>query len=128
MNQVLHLPTPKANISPVGLQFTGDLTLDEWKSLAPSLGQAARSVAFVIGGWLVCGDSLFGTDGPPNKRVASALYEFATKHPRHRHHDVAPAEPASTSHLRERPPQPRGRLRRRPGKIPGGHPWPAGTW
>ena len=80
MNQVLHLPTPKANISPIGLQFTGDLTLDEWKSLAPSLGQAARSVAFVIGDWLVYGDSLFGTDGPPNKRVASALYEFATKH------------------------------------------------
>ena len=80
MNQILQLPTPKANISPVGLQFSGDLTLDEWKSLAPSLGQAARSVAFVIGDWLVYGDSLFGTDGPPNKRVASALYEFASQY------------------------------------------------
>ena len=63
MNKILQLLTPKANISPVGLQFSGDLTLDEWKSLAPSLGQAARSVAFVIGDWLVYGDSLFGTDG-----------------------------------------------------------------
>jgi hypothetical protein len=80
MNQVLQLPTAKANISPIGLRFTGELTLDEWKSLAPSLGQAARSVSFVIGDWLVYGDSLFGTDGPPNKRVASRLYEFASQH------------------------------------------------
>jgi hypothetical protein len=80
MNQVLQLPTPKANISPIGLQFTGELTLDEWKSLAPALGQAARSVAFVIGDWLVYGDSLFGTDGPPTRRVAAVLYEYATKH------------------------------------------------
>jgi hypothetical protein len=80
MNQVLHLPTAKANISPVGLQFTGELTLDEWKSLAPALGQAARSVSFVIGDWLVYGDSLFGTDGPPTKRVPSQLYDFASQH------------------------------------------------
>jgi hypothetical protein len=80
MNQVLTLPTPKANISPTGLQFTGELTLDEWKSLAPALGQAARSVSFVIGDWLVYGDSLFGTDGPPAKRVNSLLYEYASTH------------------------------------------------
>jgi hypothetical protein len=80
MNQVLNLPTPKANISPIGLQFTGELTLDEWKSIAPALGQAARSVSFVIGDWLVYGDGLFGTDGPPSKRVNSQLYEYASQH------------------------------------------------
>jgi hypothetical protein len=37
-------------------------------------------VSFVIGDWLVYGDSLFGTDGPPSRRINSQLYEFATKH------------------------------------------------
>jgi hypothetical protein len=77
MNPPIVLPSNKVTISPVGMQITGELTFDEWRDLAASIGQAARSVAFIMGDWLVYGQSLFGTGGFPDKRVDSVSYELA---------------------------------------------------
>jgi hypothetical protein len=61
------------------MRFTEELTFDEWKALAASIGRAARSVAFVVGDWLVYGQNLFGTDGFPDRRVPSELYAIAAE-------------------------------------------------
>jgi hypothetical protein len=73
----LSLPNDKVTISPVGMQITGDLSFEEWRELADHIGRAARSVSFIIGDWLVYGQSLFGTDGFPDKRVDNASYQLA---------------------------------------------------
>ena len=77
MNTPIVLPSNKVTISPVGMQFTGELSFDEWRDLASSIGQAARSVAFIVGDWLVYGQNLYGTDGFPEKRVDPASYQLA---------------------------------------------------
>lgn len=77
MNAPITLPNPKVSISPVGMQITRELTFNEWSELAVHIGRAARSVGFIIGDWLVYGQSLFGTDGAPDKQVDSASYELA---------------------------------------------------
>jgi hypothetical protein len=77
MNAPILLPNPKATISPVGLRITSELSFEEWSELATAIGQAARSIAFIVGDWLVYGQSLFGTDGFPDKRVDSASYQLA---------------------------------------------------
>jgi hypothetical protein len=77
MNAPILLPNPKVTISPVGLRITSELSFEEWSELATAIGQAARSIAFIVGDWLVYGQSLFGTDGPPKKRVDGASYQLA---------------------------------------------------
>jgi len=54
-----------------------DKMKEEWEALAESIGQAARSIGFIVGDWLVYGQSLFGIDGPPDKKVDHASYELA---------------------------------------------------
>ena len=77
MKQPIVLPSRKVAVSPVGMRFTEELSFEEWKALAASIGQAARSVAFIVGDWLVYGHNLFGTDGFPDRRVPTELYQIA---------------------------------------------------
>jgi hypothetical protein len=49
----------KWTVSRTGLQIHADLSFDEWSSMAPAIGEAARSVAFVIGDWLLYGEDHF---------------------------------------------------------------------
>lgn len=77
MNAQIILPSPKVSISPVGMQIASELSFEEWSELATHIGRAARSVAFIVGDWLVYGQSLFGTDGFPDKQVDPASYEVA---------------------------------------------------
>ena len=77
MNTTIILPNPKVSISPVGMQISSELSFDEWSELATSIGQAARSIGFIIGDWLVYGQSLFGTEGFAEKRVDAASYQLA---------------------------------------------------
>jgi hypothetical protein len=72
-------PSPKFLISPIGLRIVRDLSFQEWRDLAKHIGDASRSIGFVIGDWLVYGQSLFGCDGHPDKRVDSASYQLALK-------------------------------------------------
>ena len=77
MTNPLNFPTDKVTISPIGMQVNAELTFEEWKAMAGSLGEAARSIGFIIGDWLVYGQSIFGSDGPPDQRVDPSTYQFA---------------------------------------------------
>ena len=48
--------TPKVRVTNIGLEIIEDLSFDEWSSLAPHIGDAARSLGFVIGDWLAYGE------------------------------------------------------------------------
>jgi len=77
MTSPLTLPSQKVTITPTGLRIDAELTRDEWAELAQSIGQAARSLGFIIGDWLVYGQGLFGVDGFPDRKVDDASYELA---------------------------------------------------
>jgi hypothetical protein len=49
----------KVAASHTGLEFHGELTFEEWSSLAPQIGTSLRCMAFVIGDWLVYGEDKF---------------------------------------------------------------------
>lgn len=49
----------KVTISRTGMAVSEDLTFEEWASLGPILSEAAQSVAFVIGDWLLYGEDHF---------------------------------------------------------------------
>jgi hypothetical protein len=68
------LPNEKVKITPTGLHVSSELTFEEWGNLATSIGNASRSVAFVIGDWLVYGQTLFGPDAVAERRVSSEAY------------------------------------------------------
>ncbi len=80
MTESFPIPTGKVTVTPVGLEIASDLTFEEWSGLASHIGQAARSVAFVIGDWLHYGQTAFqGDDANPavGARIASERYEAA---------------------------------------------------
>jgi hypothetical protein len=79
MKSPLKLTNPKVTVSRVGMLIKGKLSLDEWRDLAPSIGEVASSIAFIVGDWLVYGQSLFGTDGFPDKKVDNPSYQLALK-------------------------------------------------
>ena len=45
--------TAKVSLTPLGLDVLDRLTLDDWRDLGAQIGSGARSMAFVIGDWLV---------------------------------------------------------------------------
>lgn len=57
--QSVALPTGKVKVSPLGMEVIEKLTFDEWISLAPHVGSALRSMAFVVGDWLIYGEDVF---------------------------------------------------------------------
>ncbi len=59
--QSVALPTGKVKVSPLGMEVIERLTFDEWISLAPHVGSALRSMAFVVGDWLVYGEDAFSS-------------------------------------------------------------------
>ncbi|HPA19503.1 MAG TPA: hypothetical protein PLU30_17280 [Verrucomicrobiae bacterium] len=74
----------KVSASPLGLQIRGELSFAEWKRLAPKIGQALRSCAFVVGDWLVYGEERFGDqpllpgiDPGPSRTVSREQYDAA---------------------------------------------------
>jgi hypothetical protein len=63
MNHFITEPISKFKITPMGLAQTSPLNMEEWQNLGAYLGSAARSMAFVIGDWLMFGNTLLGTAG-----------------------------------------------------------------
>jgi hypothetical protein len=49
----------KVAASHTGLEFHGELSFEEWSSLAPQIGTSLRCMAFVVGDWLVYGEDKF---------------------------------------------------------------------
>ena len=74
--------TPKVRVTPLGLDIIEELNFEEWSSLAPHIGEAARSLGFVIGDWLAYGERfaaqrpLPGFEDMP-AQVATARYDNA---------------------------------------------------
>lgn len=73
----LTLPNKKITVSRTGLHITGQLSPEEWQQLAKSIGEVATATAFVIGDWLVYGQSLFGINGFPDHKVDEASFVLA---------------------------------------------------
>jgi hypothetical protein len=72
----LRLPNPKVTVSRIGLQISGNLSTEEWQELATSIGEAASSIAFIVGDWLVYGQDLFAH---PDRKVDHPSYQLALK-------------------------------------------------
>ncbi len=74
--------TPKAHVTPLGLELADDLTFEEWDQFAPHLGDAALALGFAIGDWLIYGErfapqrSLPGFENMPAK-VPKERYQAA---------------------------------------------------
>ncbi len=79
MNQPIQLPNHKVTVSRLGMRIIDPLTPEEWQELAAGIGGMATSIAFIVGDWLVYGQTLFGTDGFPDKKVDSPSYQLAIK-------------------------------------------------
>ena len=77
MKTPIQLPNPNVAISPVGLRITAKLTFEEWRDLATSIGHASRSIAFIVGDWLIHGQASFGPDAVPERRVPLDAYRQA---------------------------------------------------
>lgn len=75
----LRLPNPKVTVSRIGMRISDKLSVEEWQELATSIGEAASSIAFIVGDWLVYGQSLFGTEGDPDRKVDHPSYQLALK-------------------------------------------------
>ncbi len=59
------------------MQIAAELSFDEWLELASSIGNASRSIGFIVGDWLVYGQNLFGPEGAPERRVSAQAYQKA---------------------------------------------------
>ena len=79
MNQSIQLPNNKVTVSRLGMRIIDPLTPEEWQELAAGIGGMATSIAFIVGDWLVYGQTLFGTDGFPDKKVDHPSYQLAIK-------------------------------------------------
>ena len=79
MNQSIQLPNHKVTVSRLGMRIIDPLTPEEWQELAAAIGEMASSIAFIVGDWLVYGQSLFGTDGFPDRKVDNPSYQLALK-------------------------------------------------
>ena len=75
----------KVAITPSGLRFDADLTFEEWSAMAPQIGTALKSMAFVIGDWMIYGEEKFAVQpflpsmapDPRHVRVSAPNYEAA---------------------------------------------------
>jgi hypothetical protein len=76
MNQ-LRINNPNVAVSRIGLRFTGKLNHQEWQEIAAGMGEVASAIAFIVGDWLVYGQSLFGLEGFPDNRVDEPSYQLA---------------------------------------------------
>ena len=77
MKSPLKLTNPKVTVSRVGMLIKGKLSVEEWRDLAPSIGEVASSIAFIVGDWLVYGQGRFGNDTTPASKVDGHSYQLA---------------------------------------------------
>lgn len=76
-----HLPLslgPDIEVTPLGLRFHGEPDFKKWSALGLKIGQALRSMEFVIGDWLVYGERHFRTSDSGG-RPTNCDYEAAVR-------------------------------------------------
>ena len=57
---MLAINDPKFSITPTGIQFSEELSFDEWDSLGQKLAPLGRSIGFIIGDWINYGEGRYG--------------------------------------------------------------------
>lgn len=77
----LTLPdSPKFTVSRTGFAVHASLSFTEWASLAPRLNEASRCIGFLIGDWLVYGQTQFAsTTAKKAARVSTDDYAAAVE-------------------------------------------------
>jgi hypothetical protein len=83
MNDLASL-NPKVTMTPLGLEVHEELTHAEWCEIGARIGGAMRSIAFVVGDWLVYGEGrdgqrMFWPDVPEHNIIPHHLYEKASQ-------------------------------------------------
>ena len=83
MNDLVPL-NPKVTMTPLGLEVHEALTFDEWCEIGTRIGRAMRSIAFVVGDWLVYGEGrdgqrTFWPDIPEHDIIPHHLYVKASQ-------------------------------------------------
>lgn len=66
----------KFSLTPRGIEFHGDLTLEEWEKLGEKLGDTERSIGFMIGDWINYAESKWGEKY--NDAIAATGLEYQT--------------------------------------------------
>ena len=66
----------KFTLTPRGIEFHGDLTLEEWEKLGEKLGDTERSIGFMIGDWINYAESKWGEKY--NEAIAATGLEYQT--------------------------------------------------
>lgn len=77
----LGLPS-KFVVGHTGLELSGKPTLAEWQKAGLYIATAMRSVAFVVGDWLIAAEQmpdLFGETGGPKKELSRTVMEEAVR-------------------------------------------------
>lgn len=57
---MLAINDPKFSITPTGIQFSEELSFDEWDSLGLKLAPIGKSIGFIIGDWINYGEGRYG--------------------------------------------------------------------
>jgi hypothetical protein len=71
---------PKFTVGRTGLTVHVPLSFAEWAAMAPRLHEASRCIGFLIGDWLVYGQTQFATPGLKSKsRVSAKEYAAAVE-------------------------------------------------
>jgi hypothetical protein len=56
----LAIHDPKFSITPTGIQFSEELSFDEWDRLGQQLAPVGKSIGFIIGDWINYGENRYG--------------------------------------------------------------------
>lgn len=83
MNDLVPL-NPKVTMTPLGLEVHEPLTFAEWCEIGRRIGRAMRSIAFVVGDWLVYGEGrdgqqMFWPEIPEHDIIPHHLYAEASR-------------------------------------------------
>lgn len=63
----------KFRISEQGIDFTGDLSREEWNELGTKVARVGKSIGFIIGDWFNYGETQWGGDGRDGGMYADAI-------------------------------------------------------
>jgi hypothetical protein len=66
----------KFTMTPCGIEFHGDLSFEEWESIGRKLGNAERSIGFMIGDWINYAENKWGEKY--NEAIACTGLEYQT--------------------------------------------------
>jgi len=73
---ILEKTDAKFSLTPCGIEFHGDLTIDDWTALGVKLGDAERSIGFLIGDWINYAEEKWGEKY--NDAIAATGLEYQT--------------------------------------------------